>query len=206
VYWPARYLEGGNSGVGSRGRLAQFKADVVNQVVRDFDISTLLEFGCGDGYQASLIDVKQYLGVDISSKALDAARARAIGRPGRVFHNLCDIQNALEPADATMSLDVIYHLIEDDVYEAHMRQLFKFARCTVIIYSSNNVPLPHLSPVHIKHRAFTKWINNNEPDWYLEKCIPNAFPANPEDPDNTSMADFYIYRRLTNKFNHGSQK
>src|SRR5687768_6622655 len=48
-YWDDRYLIGGNSGAGSYDRLAQFKADVLNKFAYDRDVSSVIEFGCGDG-------------------------------------------------------------------------------------------------------------------------------------------------------------
>lgn len=41
-------------------------------------------------------------------------------------------------ADLSLSLDVIYHLVEDEVFETYINTLFKSARRYVIIYSSNS--------------------------------------------------------------------
>jgi len=43
-YWEARYVSGRNSGAGSYGRLAKFKADVINDFVKNKKINTVIEF------------------------------------------------------------------------------------------------------------------------------------------------------------------
>ena len=39
-YWERRYSKGGNSGIGSYGRLAEFKAEVLNRFVKENNINT----------------------------------------------------------------------------------------------------------------------------------------------------------------------
>ena len=57
-YWKNRYNLGGNSGDGSYGELAQFKAEFLNKFVTDKNIKTIIEFGSGDGNQLTMA---QYL-------------------------------------------------------------------------------------------------------------------------------------------------
>src|SRR5579859_8234848 len=54
TYWEERYRAGGNSGAGSYGRLAEFKAEVLNGFVHSRGIRSVVEFGCGDGAQLAL--------------------------------------------------------------------------------------------------------------------------------------------------------
>ena len=53
-YWERRYRLGMTSGPGSAGKLASFKADVLNEFVRDNGVQSVIEFGCGDGTQLTL--------------------------------------------------------------------------------------------------------------------------------------------------------
>ena len=69
AYWEGRYRAGGNSGAGSYGRLATFKAGFVNGFVELNAIRSAIEFGCGDGNQLSLLSVPRYTGVDVSPTA-----------------------------------------------------------------------------------------------------------------------------------------
>src|SRR5262249_52775171 len=62
-YWDSRYRRGGNSGAGSYGRLAEFKAEAVNRFVRENHILSVVEFGCGDGAQLELAQYPRYTGM-----------------------------------------------------------------------------------------------------------------------------------------------
>src|ERR1019366_2574621 len=99
----------------------------------------------------------------------------------------------VSPADMTLSLDVIYHLIEDHVFAAAMRTLFAWATRFVVIYASNlNVAW---SSAHVRHRRFTDRVAATEPDWRLLAHLPNPYPFDPASPHETSFADFFIYGR-----------
>jgi hypothetical protein len=92
-------------------------------------------------------------------------------------------------ADLVLSLDVIYHLIEDHIFETYMKHLFSASRKYVIIYSSDTDKNPFGIAPHCKNRKFTKWIETNLPDWKLIKKIKNRYP-------NESYSDFFIYKRI----------
>jgi hypothetical protein len=59
-YWEDRYVNGMTSGSGSYGRLAEFKAEFLNEFVADHKISSIVEFGCGDGAQLALAAYPKY--------------------------------------------------------------------------------------------------------------------------------------------------
>src|SRR5690606_21928172 len=82
-YWRRRYSLGGDSGAGSGGSAAEYKASVLNAFVRRNRIRTLIEFGCGDGRQLSLAEYPEYLGIDISADAVLRCRAIFEGDPGK---------------------------------------------------------------------------------------------------------------------------
>jgi hypothetical protein len=190
-YWEERYRVGGNSGAGSYGRLARFKAEFLNRFVNENGIETVVEFGSGDGAQLSLAKYPRYLGVDVSATAVELCRSIYADRPGFEFIHT----SALRPdmrAELSLSLDVIYHLVEDAAYFAYMDRLFDSALRYVIVYSSNwdEHPVPH-----VRHRRFTDWVASNKPQFNLKSFEANPYPANEADPDNTSFADFYVYER-----------
>ena len=66
-YWERRYRERENSGSGSGsyGRLAEFKAEVINSFISENGIRSVLEFGSGDGNQLSLFKIEDYTGFDV---------------------------------------------------------------------------------------------------------------------------------------------
>ena len=56
-YWETRYKSGGNSGVGSYTKFAEFKASFVNLLIKKYNIESIIEFGVGDGNQLSKLEV-----------------------------------------------------------------------------------------------------------------------------------------------------
>lgn len=196
-YWESRYAAGGNSGAGSYGRLAAFKAEMLNAFVRENQIGSVLEFGCGDGNQLAIAEYPCYIGLDVSKTALRLCVERFQDDPAKSFF-LYDpdvyIDNAsLLQADLTMSIDVIYHLIEDAVYERYMTHLFDASRRFVVIYASNtndNKP-----GGHVRHRRFTDWVSEHAADWTLAQKVDNKYPFDPAQPSETSFADFYVFAK-----------
>jgi len=193
-YWDARYKAGGNSGAGSYSNLARFKADILNAFVSEHAIASVIEFGSGDGAQLGLAAYPRYIGVDVSPTAIADCRKLFRHDPSKTFH----VAGELPPgstAELSLSLDVIYHLVEDDVFSKYMHDLFAASGKYVIIYSSNEDKA--WTSQHVRHRNFTRWIKANLPGWTQVSHIPNIYPYNENDPDHTSFADFYVYEKST---------
>ena len=193
-YWRARYRSGNHSGSGSYGRLAVFKAHVVNLVVHRRRIRTVVEFGSGDGAQASLFAMRRYTGIDVSEMMVGACRQRFADRRDWRFMTLDAFDEAPERFDMSMSLDVIYHLIEDEVFDAYMRRLFTAAGRFVLIYASNHDAATEAP--HVRHRAYSSWIASEAPGWRLAETVPQAYPLDEaESPRHTSFAFFMLYEK-----------
>jgi len=193
AYWENRYRRGGNSGRGSYGELAAFKAEVLNAFVREHEVESVLELGCGDGNQLRLAVYPRYLGFDVSETAVASCRRLFADDGTKSFAVV--VSYAGEQVDLALSLDVIYHLVEDDVFEAHMRTLFAAARRFVIVYSSDVDDRSRSRP-HVRHREFTRWVAQHEPSWFLEERVANRYPGDPS-AHQGSAADFYVFRRKT---------
>ena len=119
-YWEQRYSSDGNSGEGSYGKYAVIKADVLNRFVEDHSIMSVIEFGCGDGNQLSLFKFPSYIGLDVSSSVLSRCVTRFRDDPTKSFFLTPAIDtNTPYTAELSLSLDVIYHLVEDEVYLCH---------------------------------------------------------------------------------------
>jgi hypothetical protein len=191
-YWEARYATGGNSGAGSYGRLAVYKAKVLNDFVAEHKIASVIEFGCGDGHQLSLAKYPLYIGLDVAPAALKICKNKFTNDRSKTFRRYTG-NGALSAikADLVLSLDVIYHLVEDHVYEQYMRDLFECATRFVIIYASDQEGAQRH---HERTRNFTKWVSVHRTDWTLDTFIANPFPYDPQDETNTSQSDFYIYK------------
>jgi SAM-dependent methyltransferase len=189
-YWNDRYTVGGNSGAGSYGRLARFKADVINDFVAVHGVETVIEYGCGDGAQLALARYPSYVGIDISQQAVALCRQTFHGDERKIFFHTSSPQAQATRADLAMSLDVIYHLVEDRTYEAYMSRLVAASKKYLCIYSSNDERPGHVS--HVRHRCFTDWLSVNAPHWSLISRVPNRYPKDPHSPNDTSWADLYF--------------
>ena len=197
-FWEKRYQKGKDSGPGSYNRLAEFKAEVINNFVRNNNIQSVIEFGCGDGNQLRLADYPNYTGLDVSKTTLqncinifkdDKTKSFLLYNSNAFVDNHKIINGEL-----SMSLDVIYHLVEDSIFMPYMTHLFNSATKYVIIYSSNR---DNIQQSHVRERNFSKWVEANCKEWELAEVIKNKYPYDPMDPDNTSISDFFIYKRIS---------
>lgn len=192
-YWLNRYARGANSGAGSYNQLATFKAEVINDLVQAQGIRSIIEFGCGDGNQLRLAEYPAYLGFDISRDAIRTCRT--LFAHDRTKRFLLQKKYKDQQADLTLSLDVLYHLVEDKVFEDYMRRLFAAATKFVVVYSSDTDDNHGHDAPHVRHRRFSNWIAANATNWRLLAHIPNRYPYDEGAVATTSFADFFIYAR-----------
>lgn len=192
-FWESRYREGGNSGAGSYGRLAQFKAEVLNEFVRTNEVRTVIEFGCGDGAQLDLVAYPEYVGVDVASVSIEGCRARFASDSTKHFYLAGGVPIPQRPFDLALSLDVVFHLVEDGVFDSYMRTLFKASERHVVVYSSNYDA--RTDAPHVRHRKFTAWIEEHAREWQPAGFLPNRYPFDPARPEETSFADFHFFER-----------
>jgi len=189
-YWEERYRLGGTSGDGSYGRVAEFKASVLNDFVEKNQVQTIIELGCGDGGQLELAKYPSYLGLDVSQKAIEICRKKFAGDATKFFASYkteeSGILSRYMRSDLTISQDVIYHLVEDEIYESYMKMLFAMSQRYVAVFSSNYDEMGKYP--HVKHRKFTKYIEGNVP---AARCIQMEKMPIRED----SFADFYIFQK-----------
>lgn len=189
-FWERRYAQGLTSGHGSYGALGEAKATFLNAFVREHSVRSVIEFGCGDGHQLSMADYPRYVGVDVSRTAIALCKRKFDGDPSKSFFlydGVCFVDRGrLFTADLAISLDVIYHLIEEAVFERYMEHLFNSGERFVVVYSSNTV-MRGTAP-HVRHRHFTTWVDANCPQWSLAQVTggPNTGPG---------RADFFVYER-----------
>jgi predicted O-methyltransferase YrrM len=193
-YWENRYKQGGNSGSGSYNNLALFKADIINDFIQKNNINTIIDYGVGDGNQLKLINTenKIYTGIDVSKTVIQKCKNIYSEDKTKLFLHVDDIYSNLY-SDLVLSCDVIYHLVEDEIYKEYMQKLFNMSNKYVIIYAKNE-DINHAQ--HVKFRKFSNYIEQNLPNWNLIKHIPNKYPQLKlgQNNDNTSPSDFYIYK------------
>jgi hypothetical protein len=189
-FWEGSYAQGGTSGNGSCGALAEGKSRFLNELARERAVHSVIEFGCGDGNQLSLAQYSSYTGLDVSRTAIGLCQRRFSEDPAKSFFlydGACFTDRAgIFTADLALSLDVIYHLTEDMVFETYLTHLFTAGRRLVVIYSTN-AEISRTAP-HVRHRHFTPWVEANCPGWKLTGVTPGP---------NTERvrADFFVYER-----------
>jgi SAM-dependent methyltransferase len=183
-YWEDLYASGGNSGSGSYDRSARYKAALLNAFIKDHNVKSVLEWGCGDGNQLRLATYPAYVGVDVSGTAISMCRQIFARDLTKSFFLVGEIPEQFQHAECTLSLDVVYHLVEDDVYHAYMERLFASATRFVIIYAWSVEEDGPTDGGHVRHRAVLKWVARNVDGWILWKIVGN---------DN--YPHFYIFRR-----------
>jgi len=176
-YWEDRYRSGYDSGIGSQGILAQYKASIINEFVKKNNIQTVCELGCGDS-QFTLYDVPEFIGYDVSEFIIEQNKQKFNQ------HKFTKSIDELSSYDLVMSLDVIYHLIEEDVYHRHMNDLFRLSKKYVIIYSPNRDEF--FSGEHNRYREFISDVPKN---FEMIILIDNPHKG------NSTQSDFYIFEK-----------
>jgi hypothetical protein len=179
-----RYMQGVGSGVGSQGIMADWKAEIVNGFIEEHGITDMIEFGCGDGEVLSRIQCESVLGLDISEIAIKMCQRRFHDDKRYSFalyhpDNLPDVS-----AELVLSMDVLFHLVDDFTYHRYMHHMFnELARDWVIIYAKNSEQESGLAS-HMMYRVFT---DDVPPEWTLHRHIPQKY---------YQPSDFYIFKRL----------
>lgn len=134
----------------------------------------------------------KYIGFDVSETAIISCKKRFRNDKTKTFFLLNEYADR-HTAELVLSLDVIYHLIEENVFEEHINRLFQASVNFVIIYACD---FDGKTNYHVKSRNFTKYIKEKIVGWGLIEHMPNKYPYNKLNPDNTSSADFYIYSKI----------
>ncbi|MEO8414537.1 MAG: class I SAM-dependent methyltransferase [Ginsengibacter sp.] len=186
-YWEKRYSENGYSGEGSYGKLALYKSSVINEFVRENQIAKIVDFGCGDGNQLKMLCLPDYIGLDVSNSAVERCRQLFANDRNKKFFvyyptSFTDDRTVIR-GDLGLSLDVIYHLLEDEIFEGYMHRLFSSSTRFIIIYAWD-VDGPRNG--HVMHRKFTKWIDDNYREWELREHKKSQL---------SEAADFFIYEK-----------
>lgn len=184
-YWENRYVSGLDSGRGSYGKSANHKATMINNYIINHDIKSISDFGCGDGNQIGLLKgFENYCGFDISPYIIDVCKQKFIDNSKMTF---CTKINDLPESELCLSLDVLYHIIDEKDYENYLFQLFNKSKKYVLIFSTNHQEKTISS--YILHRKFTDWVDTHCKDFVLVEELENSLK---------SSAKFYLYKRKIN--------
>ncbi|MCK6691025.1 MAG: class I SAM-dependent methyltransferase [Thermoanaerobaculia bacterium] len=185
AYWEKRYAAGGDSGSGSSGRLAAYKAGWLNRFVQENNIHSVVEFGCGDGQQLLLAQYPQYQGLDVAPSAIMRCRALFAGDDRKQFarYDPDRFDPLAVQADLAISLEVIFHLTEERLYQLYMEHLFASARRYVVIFASDTDDVTPGPFPHFRQRRFTADV---PPGWVLSERVENPHR-------DVSVSDFFVF-------------
>jgi len=193
-HWEQNYSIGRTSGGGSYGKLAEFKAEVLNNFVQKNKIQQIAELGCGDGNQLSLANYPYYTGYDVSKTVIEICEEKFSDTNNWNFIHYNSEAIPTNNVELALSLDVIFHLVEDHVFNSYMENLFNLSTKYIIIYSNNTNENPIVHAPHILHRKFTDWVENNQKSIKLVDVIRQKFNYD-GDAEIGSRSDFYIYEK-----------
>lgn len=185
-YWNRRYRMGEGSGAGSRGRAARRKAAYVNGLLEDLGVSSIVDWGCGDGEVLSLLDLtgRYYVGIDGSAEAVRLCLQRF---PKLQFIRMDTRQDWLGEmvsvrAELALSMDVVFHFPNEADLWSYLDYVFTSARRFVLFHATDHDTPQRGS--HLKHRQFTTTVQDRYPGWSLQFR-----------PDRSDKAGFYLYKR-----------
>ena len=147
-YWEDRYRKGGISGAGSRGDEAAWKVAQIQHVITTYRVRSLLDLGCGDGVVVAGLRVPTYVGYDVAPTAVAACKALM---PYHQFTT--ELPPESVTFDMTMSVDVLFHLVDPEDFRAHLGALFSRSHRLVLIYATDH---DQRGAPHVLHRAWTR--------------------------------------------------
>jgi hypothetical protein len=184
-YWDRRYRAGKDSGEGSRAERGSFKAQYVSALIKERQIASVVDWGCGDGQVFEKIDLHgaTYTGLDVSLTVIERQRAQFSGRPECRFE-LPDGYDRRNRSDLALSMDVLVHLPGDEDYHDYLSNLFDSAERFVLVYSTDR-PSGRTAG-HVRRRKFSADIAERFPEWELTRFEP---------PLDESLASFFLYER-----------
>lgn len=197
-YWESRYAKGGNSGAGSYRDMCRFKTRTLNRLIKRNKIRSVIDFGCGDGNQIKSLKVDSYLGLEVSYTAIQKCK-RVCPDKQFMYYSPYNFKIDKGQYDMSVSVDVIYHIIEPELFQAHLTHLFISASKMVVIYAPNITGREfkeefNISPDrHITFRKFTEVIKKRFPSWKLTQVIPNRYPVRDSDLTSGSLSEFFVY-------------
>ena len=190
-YWERRYQSGGDSGAGSFSELANFKARIINEFVAKHDVRRVIEFGCGDGNQLNLYQIDDYLGLDVSSRAIEICAERYAHDHAKSFL-LYDpshfVNSGFLVADLVICIDVLYHIIDETDFLKTLHDIFSCSSKSVILYTSTDAWKTEHTGNHVRHRDILTYLNDIS-EFSVDAVLKNPYP------DRSSANFIYLTRK-----------
>lgn len=131
-FWNKRYRtcpEG--SGVGSRGIFAKKKLALIQKCVREEEIKSVIDLGCGDLFWIKHLDIQQYTGIDFSQTVIKKNQQI---RPNWCFKSFdFSSEKVSDEADLAICLDVLIHQPTSEKHDLVIENALKASRKILLI-------------------------------------------------------------------------
>lgn len=197
-YWENRYknrqgIAGDGSGAGSEGVEAITKAQIINNWIKEFEIKTINEIGCGSGDNLLYYKVPiSYTGYDISPKAIELCNEKTRKIPNNLKYYFTNTIRDMDfDADLCLLLDVWYHITDDFEFQMLCDTLFVNNNWKyIIIYSTDTdsefIHTGERQAQHLKQREVLSKVKEF-PQWEVQYVLTGfqtsdgkvfAFPCN----------------------------
>jgi len=161
-YWENRYNSGGNSGNGSYGEGLKNKALLLNNLINKYDLKSISDVGCGECTLLPYLQgIRKYYGYDISPTVLSKISKNNQDGFSKEFILLTN-NTKIVSSDLVLSLEVIFHQVNDDEYLDYMRKLVNSNGEYLLILTMNEGILKtnHIKNRHIKYRDISKFMDS----------------------------------------------
>lgn len=205
-YWDRRYREGRTSGAGSEGDEGAYKAQYLTDFTHQHNITSVLDWGCGDGQVLGLVRFPEginYVGVDVSPTIVQQMNEKFVSpytflTATEFLKNVARLRENLQSSTPhevskfplkftlALSMDVLFHLPNDEDYRDYLDCLFGSATDFVMIYSTNYAG--GRTARHVYRREFTPDIAERFPEWKLTTV---------ESPLREGLASFFVYEKVS---------
>lgn len=171
-YWENRYktrtkkAKGYGSGAGSEGDENNYKTAFVNNFIKENNIKTVVDYGCGAGnFTLNLTGFEKYQGYDISESCIAFCKSRF--RDMKIWFTsiLSEVDTT---AELSLSIDVLFHQVNDEDYFNYLKNLFRHKY--VIIYSHDTDENKVINE-HVLFRKISDTIAKEYPHYRLIKAI-----------------------------------
>lgn len=181
--------EHSRSGTGSEGSFATQKIELVKHIVSEYNISTILDLGCGDFFwmQEIASQLPRYHGIDVVPSVIE--QNIAIHASDTVSFQCLDLSKKddqsrlqLQSCDLILCFDVIGHMLNDEIdrfleyvfYHLNGRYLLLTNRIDEKSERYLQRPKSRLEGINIqKHPLFLK--HQLKPVWKKKAAYPGDF-------------------------------
>lgn len=160
------------------GEAAQEKADFVNRIIEEFRPRTIIDWGCGDGevIKRLHLNISKYYGVEISPFMV-LKLSKKFNRDFCRFSSPKKARNLKWRGELSMSLDVMFHLVNPIEYREYLANLFGTSDQLVLIKSPDETR--NGMNRHVLYRKWTPDVAKLFPSWKLVR----------------NVEDWYLYER-----------